>query len=418
MATDRTSRTAITGRFLFLLAAALAAGVPILALASQPRTEQAASRFLELVPWLPEALPKPQAVLAFEEHAHFVYLAAEASPTKERDPGRDRDTIRTRYLFLRPGTLLVELFPPAPNKLGKPADTVELQRTLPGGRKIQRRFALYRAPGNDKEVGVQAEAESGTEVRLTVHGGGRRMRLVLPAEPDRSGRIAIESTDGTPLLPERRLPDGILPAGKQGRRLLARWDAAYQRDSKPPWDTGVPCIHLRTAVESGEIKPGRAVVLGCGTGTNALYLAGKGFDVTAIDIAPTALNLARTKAEKANRKVRWMLADVVAPPAGLAPFDFVYDRGCYHGVRRGNAKGYVEAVRRLSKPGAQLLVIAGNANEERHYGPPRVKEEDLRADFMADFDFLRLDTVRFGALDPQGKGALAWSVLLRTKQPE
>ena len=75
------------------------------------------------------------------------------------------------------------------------------------------------------------------------------------------------------------------------------------------------------------IKPGRAVVLGCGTGTNAIYLAKRGFEVTAIDIAPTALNLAQDRAEKADVKVRWLLADVLAPPVDLERFDFIFDRG-------------------------------------------------------------------------------------------
>jgi cyclopropane fatty-acyl-phospholipid synthase-like methyltransferase len=170
-------------------------------------------------------------------------------------------------------------------------------------------------------------------------------------------------------------------------------------------------------VESDLIKPGRAVVLGCGTGTNAIYLAQKGFDVTAIDIAPTALNLAEEKAKKANVAVRWLLADVLAPPAQLEPFAFLFDRGCYHGVRRGNARGYVEAVKQLSRSGTQMLILAGNANEERHYGPPRVTEEELRADFSADFDFVGLDTVRFDSTNPNVQGALAWLVLLRRSPP-
>ena len=43
-------------------------------------------------------------------------------------------------------------------------------------------------------------------------------------------------------------------------------------------------------------------------------------------------------------KVRWLLADVLAPPADLETFDFIFDRGCYHGVRRNNAQGYVKTV--------------------------------------------------------------------------
>jgi SAM-dependent methyltransferase len=201
-------------------------------------------------------------------------------------------------------------------------------------------------------------------------------------------------------------------------RLIERWDSRYRGDTRPGWDKGFASSHLKAAVEGGEIKPGRAVVLGCGTGTNAIFLAKKGFDVTAVDIAPTALNLAEEKAKKADVKVRWLLADVLAPPANLEKFDFIFDRGCYHGVRRSSAEAYVKTVKQLSRPGTQILILAGNANEQRQSGPPRVKEEELRGDFSAAFEFVRLDTVRFDSANPNQKGALAWSVLLRRKAAE
>ena len=77
--------------------------------------------------------------------------------------------------------------------------------------------------------------------------------------------------------------------------------------------------------------------------------------------------------------------------------------------------GYAQALTRLSTPGTHVLILAGNANEERHYGPPRVKEEDLRGDFSSKFEFVWLKTVRFDSVDPQQQGALAWSALLGRK---
>ena len=206
----------------------------------------------------------------------------------------------------------------------------------------------------------------------------------------------------------------MLPHGPEGTRLLQRWDSAYRDGGRPGWDVGRPSSELKKAVEEGTLKPCRAVVLGCGTGTNAIYLAGKGFEVTGIDIAPTALMRARQKARKAEVKVRFLLADVLAPPE-LWPFDLIFDRGCYHGVRRQNAAGYVDTARRLTRPQSRILLLAGNANEERHYGPPRVKEEELRGDFSKSFQFDWLREVRFDTTDPKGKGAMAWSVLLRRK---
>lgn len=194
-----------------------------------------------------------------------------------------------------------------------------------------------------------------------------------------------------------------------------RWDAAYRDDRRPPWDISRPATELKQAVENGTLRPCRVVELGCGPGNDAIYLASRGFDVTAIDIAPTALSLAEKKAREAGVKVRWLHADVLNPPK-LEPFDLIYDRGCYHGLRQQNAAGYVETLRRLSHPGTQVLILAGNANEPPpHYGPPRVKEADIRADFGRSFDFQSLRETHFDTTDPNRKGALAWSILLRRK---
>jgi methyl halide transferase len=194
-----------------------------------------------------------------------------------------------------------------------------------------------------------------------------------------------------------------------------RWDGAYQDGRLAPWDIGRPSTDLKQAVENSTLRPCRVVELGCGSGNDAIYLAGRGFDVTAIDIAPNALSQAEKKARNAGVKVRWLHADVLEPPE-LEPFDLIYDRGCYHGVRRQNAAGYVETLRRLSRPGTQVLILAGNANEPPpHYGPPRVREADIRADFGAWFEFQWLRETRFDTTEPNRKGARAWSILLRRK---
>ncbi len=197
-----------------------------------------------------------------------------------------------------------------------------------------------------------------------------------------------------------------------------RWEGMYRGGRKAPWDIGRASAELKQAVENGTMRPCRVVELGCGTGNDAIYLAGRGFDVTAIDIARSALSQAEKKAKDAGVRVRWVHADVLDPPK-LEPFDLIYDRGCYHALRRQNAAGYVATLRRLSHPGTQVLILAGNANEPLpHSGPPRVREADIRADFGPSFEFQWLRETRFDTTEPNGKGALAWSILLRRKAKE
>jgi SAM-dependent methyltransferase len=194
-----------------------------------------------------------------------------------------------------------------------------------------------------------------------------------------------------------------------------RWEGMYRDGRKAPWDIGRASADLKQTVENGTLRPCRVVELGCGTGNDSIYLAGRGFDVTAIDIAPSAISQAEKKAKDAGVKVRWLHADVLNPPE-LEPFDLIYDRGCYHAVRRQNAAGYVATLRRLSRPGTQVLILAGNANEPPpHSGPPRVREADIRADFGPSFEFEWLRETHFDSTDPNRKGALAWLILLRRK---
>ena len=66
------------------------------------------------------------------------------------------------------------------------------------------------------------------------------------------------------------------------------WDALY-REGTPSWETGKPSAELIRLVREKAIAPGRTLELGCGTGANAIYLAKSGFEMTAVDSSPTAL---------------------------------------------------------------------------------------------------------------------------------
>jgi SAM-dependent methyltransferase len=262
------------------------------------------------------------------------------------------------------------------------------------------------------ELGGRPAAECsvtkrGSDLQLAITLGSRRWQLNMPADWT-AATIAI-SEGRAQVLPERLLPAGIMPHGPDGVGLIEKWDRSYRGGRRPPWDSDVPDRQLVEVVESGLVKPCRAVELGCGSGTDAVYLASKGFEVTAIDLAPTALNIARAKAARAGVSVRWLLADVLRPPQGLGPFEFLFDSGCYHGVRRTDPAGYVETVNKLSRPGTLLLIIAGNANEPRHYGPPRVDEPELVGDFAKSWDFVLLRELR------RPQGAWFWSILLRRR---
>lgn len=189
-----------------------------------------------------------------------------------------------------------------------------------------------------------------------------------------------------------------------------KWNRRYQeRDT--PWDMRIPSRELTRVLDSGIIHGRTALEMGCGTGTNAIYLAEHGFQVTAIDGAPLAIEEARKLVERRQVHVEWIIGDVCDLPDMGQTFDFVFDRGCYHCVRLVNVSGYLESLRKCTHAGSQFLVLTGNANETREGGPPRLHEHELRADLEPLFEINDLHPFRFD--DPDGPtGPLGWSCLM------
>src|SRR5262245_24798785 len=131
----------------------------------------------------------------------------------------------------------------------------------------------------------------------------------------------------------------------------ARWDERYEKGDTP-WETGQPSSELQRVVAEVPIKPCRTLELGCGTGASAVWLAQQGFDVTALDLSDLAIQQGRRRADEASVRVNFLVADVLHPPAELANrFDFFFDRGCYHVVRREDVTAYLETLRKLTRPG-------------------------------------------------------------------
>ncbi len=78
-----------------------------------------------------------------------------------------------------------------------------------------------------------------------------------------------------------------------------------------PWNIETPPKALVELIESGKVKPAKTIDLGCGAGNYAIYLASKGFDVTGVDISPTAIKMARENAMKKGVKSNFIVADVL-----------------------------------------------------------------------------------------------------------
>ena len=189
------------------------------------------------------------------------------------------------------------------------------------------------------------------------------------------------------------------------------WNDRY-RDGNLPWDTGRPSSELQRVLSRNNIPPCRALEIGCGTGTNCVWLAQQGFEVTGIDVAPLAVEQARGRAHAAGVKAHFLAADVLNLPDLGGPFALFFDRGCYHAVRRDAPDQYAPAVARQLAPGGHGLILTGNAREPHDPGPPVVTEEQIRDELGVAFEILDLHEFRFDEAPGVPERFLGWSCLL------
>lgn len=146
------------------------------------------------------------------------------------------------------------------------------------------------------------------------------------------------------------------------------WDQIYRTYSlnELGWELGKPRPILIEYVAKGLVKKGKTLDICSGAGTNTVYLAQQGFEVTGIDISSTAIEYAKTKATQANVKIRLMVQDFLKLPFEDEEFDFIHDMGCFHHVKPKDRTVFIEGVHRvLKKDGNYLLTCFSYKNGKR-----------------------------------------------------
>ena len=127
-----------------------------------------------------------------------------------------------------------------------------------------------------------------------------------------------------------------------------------------PWDRVLPQELADIVTGPNALPPGRALDLGSGYGTKAIYMATHGWNVTAVEYVPRALAEARRRASKAGVKLDFRPGDVTRlGDLKLEPgYNLVFDFGCFHGLKSAQRDAYVQGVNTLTRPGATLLMMA------------------------------------------------------------
>ncbi len=139
---------------------------------------------------------------------------------------------------------------------------------------------------------------------------------------------------------------------------------------KPPWDTGISPPELIAFMQNH--PPGRALDLGCGTGTNVITLSKAGWEAVGVDFVGKAVRKARQKARQAGIQASFFTDDVTQLNQIEGRFDLILDMGCFHSLPPNDRPAYIENVERLLAPRGTYLLYAflkENDQQDRGLGP-------------------------------------------------
>ena len=194
-----------------------------------------------------------------------------------------------------------------------------------------------------------------------------------------------------------------------------RFEERY-RIGDTPWDHDAPDRNLIEMVSHRPIPKCKALDIGCGTGSNVIWLAGQQFVVTGCDISKTAIEIAREKAVGSSVDCTFVVADFVESSIPGSPFGFVFDRGCLHSF--GAAKEriqFAENVYSCLEAGGLWLTLVGNADEPtREIGPPQLTASELAEAVEPCFEIVSLAAGHFGSNQPDPPHA--WICLMRKRE--
>ncbi len=193
------------------------------------------------------------------------------------------------------------------------------------------------------------------------------------------------------------------------------WNDHYER-GEMPWDSDEPDANLVELVRTRKVAPGRALDIGAGTGTNAIWLAAQGFDVLGVDVSSRAVELAKAKLGDGPGTCRFAVDDFLEgePPAG--PFDFVFDRGCFHVFDDADqrARFATRVAGCLGHGGLWLSLIGSTEGPARDHGPPRRSARDIADAIEPALEILELRAIDFDADLPTS--ARAWFCVARRRE--
>jgi 2-polyprenyl-3-methyl-5-hydroxy-6-metoxy-1,4-benzoquinol methylase len=174
----------------------------------------------------------------------------------------------------------------------------------------------------------------------------------------------------------------------------------------PPWDIGRAQREFVRLEELGKIS-GEVLDVGCGTGENALFLAGRGYDVWGVDSAPSAIERARKKAEERGIAITFLVKDTLKLHEIGKTFFTVIDSGLFHTLSDSERPIFVRNLFEVLKPGGTYFMLAFSEREPGGYGPRRITKKEIQAAFSERW---RINEIRAAVFESRTRpeGSQAW----------
>jgi SAM-dependent methyltransferase len=178
----------------------------------------------------------------------------------------------------------------------------------------------------------------------------------------------------------------------------AEWDARYSEGDGAMW-SGRP--NGRLVAEVGSLTPGRVLDVGCGEGADAIWLAGRGWTVTAVDVSEVAVSRAREAAERAGAAIEWVCGDALQVPFPARSFDLLSLQ--YPALPKAAGEAAMRMLLTTVRPGGLLLAVYHDLDDDHRQ---HMKERGVDpADYVGADDLLRLlgedFTVERHAVEPR-----------------
>ena len=148
------------------------------------------------------------------------------------------------------------------------------------------------------------------------------------------------------------------------RRLLFQ----YWYFGQPKWDTGISPPELLDFIKNHAHPPTRAIDIGCGTGTNVITLAKAGWQVTGVDFAPRAIQLAKQKTKDIGVQADLLVNDATTLRGIAGPFELALDIGCFHSIQKDGKAKYLKQLDRILAPGGFWLMYGFLKQDSNHAG--------------------------------------------------